>query len=132
MKGWDWTPWLDRDDPDGVGDIELLHAFEPNQVCAKPTGVKVTDLKAGEAYGSLEHTHISLDGFACYNEENAAGCTDFAVSFCCPVDEDKTCEHVVCGANEWCIETAAGPICEVSRNKIIFKNPSFLMFWHNS
>ena len=31
LKGWEWTPWLDRDDSDGVGDIELLHAFEPNQ-----------------------------------------------------------------------------------------------------
>ena len=30
-KGWEWTSWLDRDDPDGTGDWENLHAYEPNQ-----------------------------------------------------------------------------------------------------
>jgi hypothetical protein len=65
-------------------------------------GVKVKDLHAGEAYGSMDHTHIDFNGFTCYNEEQTDGqCTDFAVSFCCPVDEDKTCENVVCGINEW-------------------------------
>ena len=113
MKGWEWTPWLDRDDADGVGDLELLHAFEPNQVCMNPTGVKVKDLNAGQPIGTMDNTHIGLDGFACYNEEQSGGqCTDFAISFCCPVDEELTCEDIECGMNEWCLETGKGPICE--------------------
>ena len=113
QKGWEWTPWLDRDDPDGVGDLELIHAFEPNEVCMYPMGVKVKDIQAGERVGSLAVTHIDYNGFTCYNEEQSgADCTDFAVSFCCPVDEDLTCEDIECTANEWCLETGDGPICK--------------------
>ena len=39
-------------------------------------------------------------------------CSDFSVSFCCPVEDDVTCETAHCDANEWCLETQAGPICQ--------------------
>ena len=59
-------------------------------------------------------THLDLSGFYCINDEQPNGlpCSDFAVSFCCPVDEEVTCETAVCDENEWCLETGAGPLCK--------------------
>ena len=113
QKGWEWTPWLDRDDPDGTGDWENLHAFEPNQACLNPTAVRAMDLLPG-IKNSDQVTHLDLSGFYCFNDEQSNGlpCSDFAVSFCCPVDNPVTCETAQCGPNEWCLETADGPICK--------------------
>ena len=59
-------------------------------------------------------THLDLTGFYCFNDEQTNGlpCSDFAVSFCCPTDDPVTCETAQCGPNEWCLETAEGPICK--------------------
>ena len=112
QKGYEWTPWLDRDDPDGTGDWENLHAFEPNEACLSPVAVKAMDLLPGTT-NSNQVTHIDLTGFYCFNDEQTNGlpCSDFAVSFCCPVDEVVTCETAYCDVNEWCLETADGPRC---------------------
>lgn len=116
-KGWEWTAWLDRDQPDGTGDWENLHAFEPNQACQNPSAVRAKDLwtyTSAVGQSSDMVTHLDLTGFYCINDEqtNGLGCSDFAVSFCCPVDEDVTCETAHCDENEWCLETAAGPRCK--------------------
>ena len=114
IKGYEWTPWLDRDDPDGTGDWENLHAYEPNQACQNPIAVKAMDNLVGVSGNSDAVTHLDLSGFYCLNDEQPSGlpCSDFSVSFCCPVDEDVTCETAHCDANEWCLETQAGPICK--------------------
>ena len=115
IKGYEWTDWLDRDDPDGVGDYELLGAFDPYEACKSPIAVKAKDIGPD---GSILITHIDLEtGFYCLNHEqtNGKSCSDFAVSFCCPVQE-LTCEDVIeenlCPDNKWCLETAEGPVCK--------------------
>ena len=110
LKGYEWTDWLSDDTPDGTGDWELLSRFDPNQACSNPTGVKINDIGTG---GSMEKYHLSLDGLFCINEEQSSGlCTDFAVSFCCPIQTDKSCETAACDGNEWCAETINGPVCK--------------------
>ena len=113
-KGWEWTEWLDRDDPTGTGDWENLHSYEPNEACQSPSAVRAMDLLVGTSGNSDSVTHLDLSGFYCLNDEqdNGLPCSDFAVSFCCPVDEDVTCEDAVCDGNEWCLETAEGPLCK--------------------
>ena len=110
-KGYEWTAWLDRDDPVGQGDWENLDAFEPGQACASPIAAKASDL-SGKGF-SDQITHLSLSGFKCFNDEQTNGhqCGDFAVSFCCPIDEVVTCENANCGENEFCLETSSGPTC---------------------
>ena len=111
-KGYEWTTFLSRDTPSDTGDWELLSAFEPNEVCASPTGAKVQDI--GGDGGSISNYYLGLDGYYCLNNEQASGelCSDMAISFCCPTDADETCETIQCGANEWCHETVDGPRCE--------------------
>ena len=60
FKGFKWFPWLDRDDPDGTGDWENLHAFEPNQACASPTAVRAIDNLVGTAGNTDQITHLDL------------------------------------------------------------------------
>ena len=108
VKGYEWTNWLDRDDPVGAGDLEMLHAFEPGEACANPIAVKAQDIGDGAA----TTTHLTLEGFRCLNADNPSECSDFAVSFCCPVDEEVTCANANCGPNEFCLETSSGPKCE--------------------
>ena len=91
FSGYEWTDWLDRDDPSDSGDFELLDAFEPYEACRNPLAIKVQDIGPD---GSFYKTHLDLQsGFYCLNEEqeNGKSCSDFAVSFCCPV-RDLTCE----------------------------------------
>ena len=111
-KGYEWTSWLSRDTPADSGDWEMLHAFEPNEACANPTGAKVQDI--GGDGGSDENYYLGLDGYFCLNDEQSNGqpCSDHAISFCCPTDEIKTCETIVCDDTEFCHETSDGPKCK--------------------
>lgn len=116
LKGYAWTDWIDRDDPDQMGDIENLSALQPNTACRSPIATRAKDNSAGVADGTSDAvTHIDSTGFYCYNHEQPGGkpCSDFSVSFCCPTDEaDVTCnDSGVCQANEWCLETSSGPTC---------------------
>ena len=76
-KDWEWTAWLDRDDPDGTGDWENLHSYEPNQACQNPSAVKVNDKlvsSTGHTGGSSDAvTHLDLSGFYCLNDEQTNG-----------------------------------------------------------
>jgi len=88
---YEWTDWLDRDDPVDGGDYENRHAFPSVDVCAEPTSI---DVRARSS-GSTAVTHIDLyHGFWCLNEEqpNGEGCADFEVRFCCPKKEVATCD----------------------------------------
>jgi hypothetical protein len=83
-----WTPWLDRDDPEGGGDGEHLSEFvSAGQVCAKPLAAqcrRVSDkaywVKTGENY-----TCSPSAGGVCNKAQQPDGtCDDYEVRFYCP------------------------------------------------
>ena len=85
--GYEWTPWFNNDNPDGMGD------WEPkiDTMCETPIAIK-----AEAATGAWnEITHIdNVKGFYCLNEENQndGGCSDYQVAFCCPHLAEGTCD----------------------------------------
>ena len=85
-----WGEWLDVDDPEGKGDLELKTAFSEYAVCDAPQGIRA-EVISGDA-PSDAFTRISTDeGFYC--ENGAAECDDWTVSWCCPkwADGDLHC-----------------------------------------
>lgn len=78
-KGYEWTSCFSRDTAAG--------SFEPNQVCSNPIGARVTDTE--EDGGSHDDFYLGVGGYICLNQEQSdpAGCSDHAISFCCPVDK---------------------------------------------
>ena len=116
QKGYDWTEWIDNDDPADLGDMENFAALQPNLACRNPTAIKAKDNNAGILDNTSDQvTHIDMTGFYCFNSEQSNGlpCSDFSVSYCCPTDEPvMTCNSAgVCPENEWCLETSSGPQC---------------------
>lgn len=93
-----WTPWLDRDDPGGVGDFETLADFVAAGLdCANPVAVECQTLdgvdhaEVGQAYTCDPET-----GGVCANADNRTprslfslrggndgGCLDYRVRFRC-------------------------------------------------
>ncbi|XP_016315950.1 uncharacterized protein LOC107668550, partial [Sinocyclocheilus anshuiensis] len=80
------TPWLDRDDPSGVGDYETLSLLlikYPLQVCPKPIAIEVTSISGTPALppGNIFVGYDPLQGFECKN----GACEDYMVRFTCPL-----------------------------------------------
>ncbi|XP_042607306.1 uncharacterized protein LOC122142030 [Cyprinus carpio] len=80
------TPWLDRDDPSGVGDYETLSLLlirYPLQVCPKPIAIEVTTISGTPALppGNIFVVYDPLQGFECKN----GACEDYRVRFTCPL-----------------------------------------------
>lgn len=82
-----WTAWLDRDNPSGNGDYELLTDFvAAGQVCANPIGI------ACETTTGIPHTQTGevyscsvTNGGTCVNANQPDGaCLDYRVRFLCP------------------------------------------------
>lgn len=89
-----WTPWLDRDDPSGLGDFETLADFvAAGLACAEPVAIEcqttggVSYQQAGQAYTCDVET-----GGVCSNGDNAtpqslvdvaSGCLDYRVRLRC-------------------------------------------------
>ena len=101
-EGYEWTVWLDRDDPADTGDWENKDGFPANIVCSTPTAIEA-QVKSG-SWGSTKVTHMDNDqGFWCINDEQPkdATCADFEVRFCCPEEYVDPCESVGlnCGEN---------------------------------
>ena len=95
LKGYEWTDWIDQDDPaSGNGDWETRESFGERRVCTSPIGVQAYPL---DGAGSTAVTHIDESvGFWCVNQEQPDGagdCADFAVRFCCPQYEHGTCDE---------------------------------------
>lgn len=86
--GYQWTQWLDRDNPSGTGDWENLNAFLANgQACEFPQAIKCKTLD-GQDYHSTGQTYtcdVTIGGI-CKNNEQATGetCLDYKVKFLCP------------------------------------------------
>lgn len=80
----EWTPWLNRDRPGGVGDYETLSDFvAAGQACASPEKIECRvrgdgrDWAAtGQAYSCTPET-----GGVCRNDGQS--CLDYEVRFCC-------------------------------------------------
>lgn len=88
--GYEWTDFLDRDDPTENGDYETLQDYSTDEVCQNPIALEAQ----ARSSGSTAVTHVSLDwGFWCNNDENEGGCADFEVRFCCPKTAEITCEQ---------------------------------------
>jgi len=100
-----WTPWLDRDNPSGKGDYELLSYFvESGQACENPTDVEYRAVN-GEKILQTVHSSTTF-GFYCLNSENNAdgsvytvSCLDYEVRFKCGGEEEITCEDPDGGLN---------------------------------
>ena len=69
-NGYEWSSWLDSDDPTNDGDYETMHRFSRNEVCENPIALDARPRTSG----STEVTHTSLThGFWCNNEEQSEG-----------------------------------------------------------
>ena len=89
--GYEWTNWLDRDDPTNDGDYETLHDYSTDQVCETPIALQAQ----ARSSGSTAVTHVDLAwGFWCNNDEQPEGsCADFEVRYCCPKTAELTCDQ---------------------------------------
>ena len=54
QEGYEWSDWLDRDDPTSSsrpesedGDFELLHEYSSNQVCSNPIAMEAEARTSG-------------------------------------------------------------------------------------
>ena len=90
-EGFEWTQWLDRDDPTEEGDYETRLDFPAGDVCDNPIALD----SRPRTSGSTEVTHNHLyHGFWCNNEEQSEGdCADFEVRFCCPTRQENKCDE---------------------------------------
>ncbi|XP_078667948.1 clotting factor C-like [Branchiostoma floridae x Branchiostoma belcheri] len=85
-----WTDWVDRDDPTGTADSEILTDLRqdyPGQICDTPTAVHARVISTQQE-ASLTGQHISsydtTAGFLCRNVDQPDGiCMDYEVRFCC-------------------------------------------------
>lgn len=83
-----WTPWLNRDDPSGIGDYEdLVNFVQMGQACPKPLAVECQTTagidwkRSGQAYSCTPN-----EGGICVNANQSGGqqCLDYQVRFLCP------------------------------------------------
>merc|ERR1719198_1383982 len=99
-EGYEWTQWLDRDDPIGEGDYETRFSYPQGSVCEDPTAIQAQARTAG----STAFTHVDLAyGFWCDNSEqpNGAQCADFEVRYCCPKMKEVACDAEGYGWTVW-------------------------------
>ena len=76
-EGYEWTTWLDRDNPGGVGDFETLADFG-DKVCRNPLSMEPRQISPGS--NTIIHQDLNV-GFWCINSEqpNGGPCADFEV-----------------------------------------------------
>lgn len=88
-----WTSWLDRDNPSGEGDAEVLPSFlveRPASVCASPTAVEARIVGTTQVFTptmtppNALRTFSAAKGLQCYNvDQGGKMCPDFEVRFLC-------------------------------------------------
>jgi hypothetical protein len=82
-----WTPWLNRDNPFGNGDYELLSDFvSTGQSCANPIAVQCQTL-AGVDYtqtGQVYTCSPTVGGVCVKANQSNGVCSDYRVRFLCP------------------------------------------------
>lgn len=88
-----WTGWLDRDNPSGDGDAEVLSAFlteRPTAVCTTPSAVEARIVGTTQVFTpNMTHPNklrafSATSGLQCYNvDQGGKMCPDFEVRFLC-------------------------------------------------
>lgn len=88
-----WTRWLDRDNPSGNGDAEVLSAFlteTPTAVCTSPSAIEIRIrgttkvFTPGMVTPDKLRTFDPKNGMMCYNVDQPSGaCPDYEVRFLC-------------------------------------------------
>ncbi|HSC67405.1 MAG TPA: hypothetical protein VLC79_06935 [Cellvibrio sp.] len=88
-----WTGWLDRDQPSGDGDSEMLGSFlteRPTAVCATPSAIEARIVGTTQVFTPAMTTPNALRSFSaakglqCYNADQPnKSCPDFEVRFLC-------------------------------------------------
>jgi len=90
--GYKWTPWFDRDDADGIGDVETRAFYRPRGTCASkkdpPKGMQARVVGSGIPWtytGDNLMIKTSV-GLVCFNkrQKNKKRCKDYEVRYCCP------------------------------------------------
>jgi len=77
----EWSPWIDRDDPTGSGDEELLTGYD--DPCSNPMATQARIIDSTSSY-TFELVSFSLAGLRCRNFAQLSGmCSDYEVRFCC-------------------------------------------------
>lgn len=82
----EWTPWLNRDRPSGVGDFETIEAhFRRGDACFDPTAIQCRTRDGVDSRSTGEAYRCDLrDGGVCFNQHQRSGrCSDYEVRFCC-------------------------------------------------
>lgn len=88
-----WTSWLDRDNPSGEGDAEVLPSFlveRPASVCATPNAVEARIIGTTQVFTpnmtppNKLRAFSAAKGLQCYNaDQGGKMCPDFEVRFLC-------------------------------------------------
>lgn len=88
-----WTSWLDRDNPSGDGDAEILSSFlveRPTSVCTTPSAVEARIVGTTQVFTpdmtppNKLRAFSAAKGLQCYNaDQGGKMCPDFEVRFLC-------------------------------------------------
>jgi hypothetical protein len=82
-----WTPWLNRDDPSGIGDYETLADFvAAGKACSNPTGIEC-QTKGGTDWtqtGEVYTCNTTIGGYCVNQDQRDGGCQNYRVRFLCP------------------------------------------------
>lgn len=103
QEGFEWTPWIDRDNPSGVGDFETIaDQYAAGNVCQHPVAIQCREASSGDPWWTTDDVYHcdlrSKDGTAaggvCVNSEQTTGdgtCEDYEARYLCPAGwNDKT------------------------------------------
>ncbi|WP_039917049.1 hypothetical protein [Cellvibrio mixtus] len=111
-----WTAWLDRDNPSGEGDAEVLPSFlteTPSNVCTSPSAVEARIKGSTQVFTPGMITPHKLRAFAagkglqCYNVDQASGgCADYEVRFLCAAPTLGQTKSVLNNVELFQLETA--------------------------
>ena len=81
-----FTNWLDRDNPSGYCDCELISSFHSSQTCPNPVGIECREKQTKRDYQDVGQKMLcnTHDGGVCWNAQNPCQpCKDYEVRFLC-------------------------------------------------
>ncbi|XP_067303554.1 mucin-5AC [Pseudorasbora parva] len=91
------TQWFDRDNPNGLGDYELLAdllSIYPEEICPNPIGIEAQTVSGQPASqtGDIFQVYNPTTGLSCVNSNQGDGvCADYKVRFTCPEEWCSKC-----------------------------------------
>ena len=88
IAGYQWTGWLNRDNPSGLGDFETLSKFvEAGKACRSPRAIKCKTIDGRDFTAAHQVYTCNVNrGGICRNSEQRRGerCLNYKVKFLCP------------------------------------------------